>query len=610
MVIFWGSQSGTAEGLANRLGNEISRRYGLKALCADLSEYNPDSIQSIASGTLAVFILSTYGEGEPSDNASDTWQWLHSSQPIDLKNLEYVAFGLGNSNYHHYNRVIDETVSKLNSCRANIQMPIGRADDAQGKTEEHFLDWKKDLLKLIQERFGVQDLGSNYQPRLQVVEDDSLDIMDLHSGEPYQSTLSSGQSPVHAVPIANAYELFKDSSRNCIHIDLDVSTFPKLRYTTGDYAVVWPVNPEEEVQRLLRILGLADKKDVPISIKSLEKGFKTSVPSPTTPYHMFRSYLEIGAPVSRDSISLLAQFAPSDFQRSLLENLASDRDSYSLLIKKHHINLGRLLEYSAAADGKTFDMAWDSLPLSVVIEMISALHPRLYSISSSSILDSRHPSITALAIQTPLVENVDQLISGVTSNFLHQKSQEFASSGSSSNGTQDLTLNIAIRKSKFRLPPATTPIIMVAAGTGLAPFRAFLLERARLHSMGQTVGPTWLFFGCRSPSEDYIYEEDLSQAVKSLPGAVVTPAFSRVAKDDANYGYVQDRIRHHAAEVSKLIVEGGARVYVCGRAAMSREVATKLRNSIQRLNGWDNTQVEEWWMSFRKQGGFREDVWG
>jgi NADPH-ferrihemoprotein reductase len=93
IVIFWGSQSGTAEGLANRLVRDCRSRFGLDALAADLSDYDPDSISNIPETKLAIFIISTYGEGDPSDNATHFLSWIESNKTVQFSRLRYAAFG-------------------------------------------------------------------------------------------------------------------------------------------------------------------------------------------------------------------------------------------------------------------------------------------------------------------------------------------------------------------------------------------------------------------------------------------------------------------------------------------------------------------------------------
>jgi len=141
-VIFWGSQSGTAEGFAQRLSRDLHLRFGLETLTADLSDYDPATIALIPESKLTFFVLSTYGEGDPSDNAVYFWNWIRGDCDLSTPNIRFMAFELGNSNYKYYNRVIDVTVKGLENAGAKSLLPVAKADDAQGTTEEDFMSWR------------------------------------------------------------------------------------------------------------------------------------------------------------------------------------------------------------------------------------------------------------------------------------------------------------------------------------------------------------------------------------------------------------------------------------------------------------------------------------
>jgi NADPH-ferrihemoprotein reductase len=148
VVIFWGSQSGTAEGFASRLARDCHRRFKLDALVADLSDYDHETIALIPDTKIVLFLVSTFGEGDPSDNTLEFMSWLKSTQ-VSLGNVHYAAFGLGNSNYKYYNKVVDIVVEALDGFGAKPLMPVGKADDALGMTEEDFLVWKEKLFQLF-----------------------------------------------------------------------------------------------------------------------------------------------------------------------------------------------------------------------------------------------------------------------------------------------------------------------------------------------------------------------------------------------------------------------------------------------------------------------------
>lgn len=136
-------------------------------------------------------------------------------------------------------------------------------------------------------------------------------------------------------------------------------------------------------------------------------------------------------------------------------------------------------------------------------------------------------------------------------------------------------MRVSVRRSNpaFHLPqdPEAYPIIMIASGSGLAPFRGFLQERALQKKVGKALAPALLFLGCRS-REDDLYRNELDEFEKS--GIVrVRRAYSKMpeAKDAERCRYVQDRVWAEKKEFLELW-EQGASVFVCGGSKMSEAV--------------------------------------
>jgi NADPH-ferrihemoprotein reductase len=616
-VIFWGSQSGTAEVFAQRLSRDLHLRFGLETLTADLSDYDPVTIALIPESKLAFFVLSTYGEGDPSDNAVDFWNWIRRDRDLSAPNIRFMAFGLGNSNYKYYNRVIDVTVKGLENAGAKSLLPVAKADDARGTTEEDFMSWEDDVFTVLRQNLHLEERSAVYQPALSVTVDDSLDIIDLHGGtpsHPRSRTKATSNVPITPLSIKASRELFTLGTRNCLHIELDLAEHPELRYKTGDHLAVWPINPDAEVERLLTALGRSRQQDTPTTIKSLDASTKVTIPTPTTLATIFRHCLEICAPVSRSTVLSLADFAPTDATRSYLLFLGRDRDTYSSFRDQHALNLGRLLTLSSPST------PWSSLPLSYILETLPPMQPRYYSISSSSVLSPRRPSITVLVSTTtlpPACDGAPEKIHGLATNYLLALSlstlippQPHPDSLSYRSLLPEHKIHACIRRSRFK-PPASssTPIIMVANGTGLAPFRAFIAERAKISQSGKQVGKMILFFGCRGPKEDYIYREELSEAQGDLGQDTlqIVTAFSRVEGEEKMY--VQDRMAEHGAQVIKMLEEGGASLYICGKAAMAREVGKKVGEALGRVKGMTEREVDEWCEGLKRKAKWKEDVW-
>ncbi|KAI4762072.1 cytochrome P450 reductase 1 [Aureobasidium sp. EXF-3400] len=610
MVIFWGSQSGTAEGFANRLGRECHSRFRLESLVADLSDYDMETLKHIKKETLVVFIASTFGEGDPSDNTAGLWHYIRSAKE-SLDNLRYFAFGLGNSNYKYYNKVIDVIAESLDAQGAQRLMPIGKANDAKGTTEEDFIAWKEEFFDYLRRILGHQEYDVVYEPSLSVEQDTSLEPIDLHQGEPVVDTRTlAGSSAVKPLPVRDMRELFDTSAdRNCLHAELDLSGFPEINYKTGDHLSIWPSNPNLEVERMLKQLGRLHEADVPILVKGLN-GAKVKIPTPTTLSALLRYYLEICSPVSREVVAQLAQFAPTESSRLFLEDISRDRSRYSAFLAVTHMTVGRLLEISTGSE----PTPWSSLPLSFLLDAFPVMRPRYYSISSSSIVSPRAPSITAVVSQTALQDAMggEITIPGLATNYLlahHVEDRSTYALQGPGSALEGRKVYAQIRKSKFKLPAlASQPIIMIAAGTGIAPFRGFIQERARMKQVGKTCGKMLLYFGCRSPNEDYIYSEELAQLQAVLKDELrIITAFSRY---EGKKIYVQERILEDRERIFGMLTEANANLYICGSASMAREVNGTVSSIIKEENRWTDGEIEAWSETKKKTRKFQEDVWG
>jgi NADPH-ferrihemoprotein reductase len=315
---------------------------------------------------------------------------------------------------------------------------------------------------------------------------------------------------------------------------------------------------------------------------------------------LFKHYLDICGPISRGLLSSLIQFAPSESSIALLEQLSSDGATCTRYLTGKYVNIGRLLVDIGGA-GTT----WSSIPLSFLLEYLSPMKPRYYSISSSSVTQPQSIAITALVSNTPINRDINNRVPGLATNYMA--------------GIHPLgELHAHVQRSRFKLPiSANTPVILIAAGTGIAPFRAFLAERMRLHRMNRPIGRCLLFYGARSAQSEFLYADELAQVQRELGPALVevVTAFSR--DEAAGQGslitgkcYVQDRVRERFGDVSKLVLEKNAWVYICGSAGMGQGVGRVMGECFVGNMGWDGERYREWAAQMKRTRKWQEDVWG
>ncbi|CAN9189267.1 unnamed protein product [Alternaria alternata] len=629
-VVFYGSQTGTAEDYASRISKEGHSRFGLKTMVADLEEYDFDNLDTFPEDKLAVFVLATYGEGEPTDNAVEFYEFIGSedvsfseggsADDKPLSKLNYVAFGLGNNTYEHYNSMVRNVDKYLTNLGATRLGAAGEGDDGAGTMEEDFLAWKEPMWAAVAEKMGLEEREAMYEPVFEVTERPDLTPEDdtVYLGEPNKNHLEGNQKgPFNAnnpfiAPIVESAELFNSANRNCLHMEISIAG-SNLSYTTGDHIAIWPNNAGKEVDRLFKVLGKEDQRHTVIAVRGLDPTAKVPFPSPTTYDAAVRFHIEINAAVSRQLVSVIAQFAPNDDIKAEIVKLGSDKDYFKEHVTDRNLNLAQLLEITGKG------VTWDKIPFSFLFETMVKIQPRYYSISSSSLVQKDKISITAIveSIEKP---GAPYALKGVTTNYLLALKQKqhgdpnpdphglnYSITGPR-NKYDGIHVPVHVRHSNFKLPSdPSKPIIMVGPGTGVAPFRGFIQERAAQAKAGQNVGKTVLFFGCRKQSEDFMYADEWKQYQADLGDKFeMYTAFSR---DGPKKVYVQNKLEEAGEEVNKLL-EQKAYFYVCGDAAhMAREVNTLLGKIISKYRNVSETKGEEIVKAMRASNQYQEDVW-
>jgi len=626
-IIFYGSQTGTAEDYASRLAKEGKSRFGLETMVADLEDYDYDNLDAIPSDKVVMFVLATYGEGEPTDNAVDFTEFITGESPsfsVDndppLGNLNFVAFGLGNNTYEHYNSMVRNVNKALEKLGAHRIGEAGEGDDGAGTMEEDFLAWKDPMWKALADKMGLEEREAVYEPIFGITEREGLtrDAPEVYVGEPNKMHLDgTPKGPFNAhnpyiAPIDKSYELFNVKDRNCLHMEIDISG-SNLNYQTGDHIAVWPTNAGEEVDRFLDIFGLTEKRHNVISVKALEPTAKVPFPTPTTYDAIARYHMEICAPISRQFIATLAAFAPDDDSRAEMTKLGNDKDYFHSKVNAHYLNIARLL--AVVSKGKK----WTNVPFSAIIEGITKLQPRYYSISSSALEQPKKIAITAVVEAQNLPGRGDPFRGVATNYLLALKEKQNGDPNPTPFGLtyemmgprnryDGIHVPVHVRHSNFKLPSdPTKPVIMVGPGTGVAPFRGFVRERKRMVENGQTVGKSILFFGCRKSAEDFLYDKEWEEAKQVLGDKFeIVLAFSREGPKKV---YVQHRLKERAKEINELLQQK-AYFYVCGDAAnMAREVNAVLAQILSTERGIPETKAEEIVKQMRAANQYQEDVW-
>ncbi|XP_036392883.1 NADPH--cytochrome P450 reductase-like isoform X1 [Megalops cyprinoides] len=597
IVVFYGSQTGTAEEFSNRLAKD-AQRYGMKGMAADPEEYDMSELSRLSEieNSLAIFCMATYGEGDPTDNAQDFYDWLQEGD-ADLEGVNFTVFALGNKTYEHYNAMGKYVDKRLEELGAKRIFDLGMGDD-DGNLEEDFVSWREQFWPAVCEHFGVEATGEESSIRqYELVVHTDVNMNKVYTGELGRlKSFETQKSPFDAknpflAPVTANHKLNKGGSRHLMHLELDI-TGSKIRYESGDHVAVYPINDAAIVNQIGQILGV--DLDTVISLNNLdeESNKKHPFPCPTSYRTALTHYLDITNPPRTNVLYELAQYASDPKEQETMRKMASSSPE------------GKALYQSWVLDARRNILAilqdTPSLrpPIDHLCELMPRLQARYYSIASSSKV---HPnSIHICAVVVEYETKTGRINKGVATNWLKNKLV-------TDNGHKS-TVPMYVRKSQFRLPfKASNPVIMIGPGTGVAPFIGFIQERGWLKEQGREVGETLLYYGCRHKNEDFLYQEELEQFQKAGALTQLHVAFSR---DQEHKVYVQHLLKKNKEQLWKLIDSESAHIYICGDARnMARDVQNVFYEIVEELGGVTHTQAVDYIKKLMTKGRYSQDVW-
>ena len=510
-------------------------------------------------------VCASYNGGPP-DNAGAFIRSLRDASPGALKGVRYTVFGCGNRDWASTYQAIPRQIDELLADKGAERIYARGEGDAKEDLDGHFQAWNEPLLSAVGDKLGVK-----LQPESGVAHEPLYQVQPV--AKPPANPIIGGTGALPMRVLANRELQNADKSgRSTRHIEVLLPD--GVSYRAGDHLSIVPENGAALVERAVRRFGFAPGAHV---LLAAAEGRRAALPvgEAIAVHRLLSDFVELQHPATRKQIQALAQHTRCPFTRPRLEALlGEERFRGEILVKRKSV-LDLLEEHPAC-----------ELPFAAFLEMLPLMTPRYYSISSSPVADGARCSITVAVVEGPARSGAG-IYHGVCSSHLTRQAA-------------GATVQAFVKETKvgFRLPidPAA-PIIMIGPGTGLAPFRGFLRERAALKAQGRTLGPAMLFFGCRHPEQDYIYADELREHAEA--GIVdLHAAFSR---HDGKKTYVQDLLKDQADRVRALI-EQGAIVYVCGDGGrmepdVKRALATMYGEAALAKLAADNRYVLDVWAS-------------
>jgi sulfite reductase (NADPH) flavoprotein alpha-component len=537
--LFWASQTGNAEALAHDLG----ARLGAQGWQVQLLAMNQIPLAQLQQLERAIFITSTFGDGDAPDNGAEFWRQLASSTET-FPRLQFALLALGDSNYQQFCGFGRRLFERL--CSLGAQPWLERCDcDTDYQTP--FESWVEELLARL-------PAPSFAAPQGAALVSGSAAIA---AAKPF-SKAAPLMAPLVLNQRLNRLGASKDgASKDTRLIGFDLGD-SGLRYQPGDALGIKPQNCPELVEEILKVTGLHSGQPVRLGADDLPLG------------KALQQHLEIARP-SKNLLQHLAERAP-------------ESDLAQLVRPEHQNALASWLYGRQTVDLLAQSRTpWQAQDL---VDLLRPLQPRLYSIASSQ---RQYPQQVHLCVAGVRYFFGDKPRKGVSSCFLADRAE---------------TVPIFLQPTQhFRLPAnPDAPVIMIGPGTGVAPFRGFLQERAALGARGRN----WLFFGEQHEATDFYCRDEWLAHQHSGLLTRLSLAFSR---DQAEKIYVQQRILQAAAELYAWI-QDGAYIYICGDASrMAKDVEKALIEVCAAGQGGDGDKGAELLRDLTQQGRYLRDVY-
>jgi sulfite reductase (NADPH) flavoprotein alpha-component len=538
ITVISASQTGNARRVAEQLRDDLTAA-GLGVTLVNAGDYK---FKQIAQEKLLLVVASTQGEGEPPEEAVALHKYLFSKKAPQMAGTAFAVFGLGDTSYENFcqtGKDFDARLAELGGERL-----FDRADaDVDFKSAAEA--WRKQIVDVLKQRVPQATAA---QTQVSV----AGSVAQIVSS-PY-----SKESPLTASLAVKQKITGRNSDKDVRHIEIDLGE-SGLSYQPGDALGVWYHNDPDLVEEIIGLIWRTGDETVTLNDQTMT----------------LREALTERLELTQNTTVIVEKYAALSRDEHLIELLA---DKHQLQQYAQTTPLPDMIRQAPA------DLDADQL-----VALLRPLTPRLYSIASSQEEVGSEVHITVGVVR---YEVDGRARTGGASGYLADRLEE------------DGELRVFIEHNdNFRLPAnPQTPVIMIGPGTGIAPFRAFIQQRAAEGAEGLN----WLFFGNPHFTEDFLYQVEWQRFVKDGVLSRIDLAWSR---DQKHKVYVQDKLREQGAEVWRWI-EQGAHIYVCGDAnRMAKDVEQALLELLAEHGGMDAEQADEFLSELRVERRYQRDVY-
>ncbi|MEV7086019.1 cytochrome P450 [Streptomyces sp. NPDC093085] len=570
-LLLHGTNYGTCQDFAGQLA-AVAEGLGCATQVAPLDAHTA----ALPTDRPVVIVAASYN-GRPTNDAAAFVRWLEEAEPGAADGVTYAVLGVGDRNwaatYQRVPTLIDDRLAALGATRL---LPRAEAD-ASGELTAAFDTFADDLRTTLLELHG--DPGAT----------GASATTDGATGPAYTVTEITG-GPLDALAARHGMvPMTVTESAPLTHEDHPrVKRFLRLAlpdgvtYRTADHLAVLPANGPGLVERAARVLGADPGTVLGITAHRPARG-AVAVDRPLTVRELLTHHVELQDRPTAAHLATLAALDPCPPERAALTALAADPEARAA---DHRTLLDLIEDHPALRDV----LSWP-----VLLELLPPLRTRHYSISSAAGPTPRHADLMVSLLDAP-ARSGRGAHRGVGSGHLTELRPG-----------DTVLARVQPCQDAFRVPhDAATPVVLIAAGTGLAPFRGMIAERQARAADGPAPAPALLYFGCDDEDADYLHAGEL-RAAEAAGAVALRPAFSRPRTGAGRF--VQDRIAEEGDEVWALL-SAGAHVRVCGDGArMAPGVRAALRALyVRHTPGADEAAARDWLQELISRGRYAEDV--
>ncbi|KAK1935132.1 Methionine synthase reductase [Phytophthora citrophthora] len=669
--IFYGSQTGCAESIAQRIYDEAMEKQ-LDAELHPLNEFQKSKVET-RDGHFVVIVCSTTGNGDPPDNCGKFWRYVkRRTQPEDmLVKLQYTVLGLGDTNYDKFcfmGKSIEKRMRELGAqsfyefCAADEAMGLEDSvepwlnglweafDEATGdksestdvstsdsSAEESNMDGsnatnsspveipstsksvdKSYLLENLisyEKMFGPLESPTEVSEDIPRLQSSLLNIRFLNDEEQQETSLTStsdesdkeisSTNPFLASVVGAEYLTAEHAERKVLRVDINVNG-SGIQYSPGDSIGIKCPNRTEDVDALLVCLGIDGNKIItaePVAAANgrAAKRKNTSVhfPSPCSVRDVFLHHVDLLSSPKKAAVRALATYCLDEEERArmLLLSSKSGAGKYKTFIAEQHLNVVELLHLFPSCKP----------PLDHLLTLLPQLMPRYYSIATSPLVDPTRLSV-AFTVVDHVVGEHGLRRRGLCTTWLNTICQPWIGVGESVRAS--VKIPIFLRGTQdFHLPEsAQSPMILIGPGTGVAPFMGFLQHRHHEAKDATSLrGDTFLFFGCRRQSEDWLFKNEMQEYASN---GTLTQLFTAFSRDQEEKYYVQHDLRANAKLVVDVVLGSDGYVFVCGDGmAMAKDVHATLAGILTEHAGLSADDAELKLRGLGTQHRYVRDIW-